>query len=196
MQTEDNTHPRLRRPGSWTPVPSQIARDRNYMGCSLAARHMHLIAWLYSNREHTDGKLSTADFRNVAAESQLAEGGAMVAAAELVDAGLWTRDLELVDFLKWNHTAEEIKSRAAENLASVQAFRRDGKKGSPDPSKESRSDRSTEAQVRAPVRNALHDPDETEGQKTVRLAIARLAADKALEFNGQGRLHPVAEDVA
>ena len=196
MQTEDNTQPRLRRPGSWTPVPSQIARDRNYMACSLAARHMHLIAWLYSNREHTDGRLSTGDFRNIAAESQLSEGGAMVAAGELVDAGLWTREFELVDFLKWNHTAEEIKSRAAENLARVQAFRASPKKVSPDPSQENRSNRSTEAQVRKPLRNALPDQDETEQAKEIRLTIARLAADKALEYNGQGRLRQAAEDVA
>lgn len=122
-QAKDTTE-RFRRPGPWTAVPSHLARDRAFMRLSLQARYLHVIAWLYANRERTDGVLGAADFRNVSAEAQLSELEASAAVAELVDAGLWRSGYELVDFLKWNLDAEEIKSRAAENRTRVDAYRK------------------------------------------------------------------------
>jgi hypothetical protein len=128
----DTTRERIRRPGPWTAVPSHIARDRHYMSCSLPARHMHLIAWLYANRERVDGRLHMPDFRTVAAEAQLSEVEATSAAAELVTAGLWQGRLpgsgyELTGFLKWNLCASEIESRAEQSRQRAQRWRGDQK---------------------------------------------------------------------
>jgi hypothetical protein len=146
LVTEDDTtgrdaRGRIRRPGHWTVLPSLLARNRGYVTCSLAARLMYVTAWLFSNRERTDGKLHAVDFRTVAAESQLSEREAQDAAGELVQAKLWNGRLpgpgyELVGFLAWNYSAQEIEHKAELARVRMQTGR-DSKKGSPNnPSKE------------------------------------------------------------
>jgi hypothetical protein len=145
-------------------MPSHIVRNRSYMNCSQPARLMHLVAWLYANRERTDGKLSKADFGFVAAECQLSELEAKSAAQELVTAGLWHPGYELVDFLKWNLNRREIENRAADNLARQHTHR--AKKVSPDPFQETETQNTQNTQVRNPLRNALRTTNGDVGKPT------------------------------
>jgi hypothetical protein len=182
---------RFRRPGPWTAVPSHIARDRGYMGCSLAARHMHLMAWLYCNRERTDGNLSKADFRNVAAESQLSESEAEEAARELVSAALWRPGYELADFLRWNLSAQEIEKRAAENAERVKAFRA-AQKVSPHPFQKTEIQNTQNTQVRTRVRNGLQrkgigEPAAPSGPPAQRQKVQAALEVLVGQLNGQGR---------
>ena len=149
---------RIRRPGHWTVLPSQVARGKYYMRCSLQARHLYLIAWLYANRERTDGTLHMPDFRNVAAETQLSEREAEDVAGELVQANLWTGRLpgpgyELVDFLAWNYSAQEIDHKA--ELARERMRKHDGKKGFSDSSKETATQATQATQEENALGNAL-----------------------------------------
>jgi hypothetical protein len=190
LAAEDiTTRERIRRPGPWTAVPSHIARDRSYMKCSLQARHLHLMAWLYSNRERVDGKLGRADFRSVAAESQLSELEAIDAAAELVAAGLWRPGdeprFELVGFLDWNLCAEAIGERAAAARARMQKVRA-AQKGSPNNPSKTEVQNTQNTQERSPERSIERVPNGTNGTaETPEASKQRLETAQRLKELGE-----------
>lgn len=192
---------RIRRPGHWTVLPSQVARGKHYMRCSLQARHLYLIAWLYANRERTDGTLHMPDFRNVAAETQLSEREAEDAAGELVQANLWTGRLpgpgyKLRDFLAWNYSAQEIDHKA--ELARERMRKHDGKRFPPNPLPEQVTQATQATQEENALGNALPSngdvPKGTNGTADGNvLEATRPAEDQAQRFKelGEKVSHPV-----
>jgi hypothetical protein len=159
----------FRRPGTWTPVNSRITEDRGFMGCSLPARYLYLIAWLYGNRQRCDGRLTQADIRRVGAESQLNESETAAATAELMAANLWASvdgDYMLLRFLEWNRSATEVGRLAAANRSRVSKSRQKKTEG--------QINRSTEAQVRTPLRNALHEPESDMPRQESEIAVVEV----------------------
>ena len=150
----------FRRPGPWSVVPNFTLNDRRLRPCSREARYLYMAGWVHANQYRTDGEITSEDLATLAASLRITYAEIQNAAAELVQAELWRPGLWIIGFLDWCHDAETVKRKAAETAARVKAHRA-GKKGFPDPSKETELTEETESnrrqQVRTQVRNALQD---------------------------------------